>query len=169
MLGVVLNGAIIVGSFCLLAYWFRYICLVLVAGRAPALGIVAESRCSLRGMRTVLRRELLVNIVHVCEVAAVNELSFPEVQALLLAAADVDLDALCESLDQDYVLIHRVLNLGPSRLRAPRYLLFVLASDYRLLKAWYRVKQFLSLHSARETLEEMTWLVSHFASRAAAF
>lgn len=158
-----LTSAIVVGSFCLLGYWFRYACLLMVARYAPTSGTLAKSWHSLRGIRLMLRRVLVVNIVQICEVAAANELSFPEVQALLLNSSNISLDDLYESLDHDYVLIDRLLTRGHHRLRAAKFELFMLAGDYRLLSAWYRIKHFLSLQSARDTLEEMTWVIWHLA------
>lgn len=164
---MVLTSAIVTSSVCLLSYWFRYACLLVIEKRTPGLDCVAEPSSGVNTIRFRLRKVLAVNIIHICEVAAAHELSFPEVDALLLGSANVDLDELCEALDQDYLLLNHLLNQAQEHLRATRCELFMLASDYHLLKAWYRVKRFLSLESASDALEEMTWVVWHFAERVA--
>src|SRR5258706_2540942 len=72
-----------VGSLLLLAYWFRYTCLLILS---------AKTTRDFAG-----------------EVAEANQLSFLEVQARLRAEGPADLDHLHSALDRDYARLTQVL------------------------------------------------------------
>ena len=168
MIGIVVAAFVVASSICLLSYWFRYACLLIIARHPTNFEMVQENRFSPFSIRRMLRRRSVVNIDRVCELAVANQLSFPEIQALLRDSSDVDLEHLRESLDRDYAAVIHLLNRGRDRLAAARYELFILASNYRLLKALYFVQRRCLAQDARDTLEEMSWVVGHFADCLAA-
>jgi hypothetical protein len=149
---VVTTTLIIVISFGLLVYWFRYLCLLILRDSGP---------------RNYEK-----------QVASANHLMFPRAKAVLgdrhdpvhahvavepLAAQT--LDTIQASLDRDYrvvtYLLHNTaayLDLRPQR--------FVLTLDFHLMRLCYRVFRGISRHLAKRVVLEMAVIVGHLAQYA---
>lgn len=139
---LILTIGIVAGSALLLAYWFRYTCLLFLS---------AKTACDYAG-----------------DVAMANQLAFLDVQARLRQGSFVDLDPLHRSLERDYTLITFLLkNVAPSTESAVQETLTelrMLEVYYRLMGAWYRVSRTFSTEAARSALEQMSVVVEHFAN-----
>jgi hypothetical protein len=133
----VFGSLIIAGvSAVLLLYWFRYSCLLIVRSR---------------------KEDDLAS-----EVAQANGLSFPDVRAQVDSVPPRSLEALYRSLEDDrriltYLITH---TLEPDVSLMERNLL---AMDYALMRAWYKVASVISLVCARAALREMSDLVGCLA------
>lgn len=126
--------AIMLSSVLLFAYWFRYTCLLILSAKTA--------------------RD------YAMQVATDNGLNFLGVQSALREPASADLDSLQTLLDRDYALVARMMTqLGDSGIEAR-----MLAINYRLAGAWYRMSRRFSAQSARQALEEMSMVVAHFAN-----
>jgi len=126
-----------VGSLLLLAYWFRYTCLLILS---------AKTTRDFAG-----------------EVAEANQLSFLEVQARLRAEGPADLDNLHAALDRDYARITQALAQAGSAQELPLEDR-MLKLNYRVTRMWYRTARRFSATAARSALDEMSMMVSHFAN-----
>ena len=121
-------------SVLLFAYWFRYTCLLILSAKTA--------------------RD------YAMQVATDNGLSFAGVQATLREAVSADLDGLQSMLDRDYALVARMMTqIGDSGVETR-----MLAINYKIAGAWYRVSRRFSPQSARQALEEMSMVVAHFAN-----
>jgi hypothetical protein len=135
MIELVATVFITASSVVLFAYWFRYTCLLILSAKTA--------------------RDYTV------EVAYANKLGFPEVQAQLNQAASPDLDRLRAALDNDYRVVQNLLkHMGEGRSLETR----MLAINYRLMGAWYRISRRFSGRTAVSALAEMSMVVSHFAN-----
>jgi hypothetical protein len=128
-------------SFALLAYWFRYICLLILrAGSA-------------RDYATA--------------VARANALRFPEIQQKLAeesAAEPAHLDVLRRALDSDYRLLTSLMRYGAKfRTAGQQMEQRMLMLDFQILRARYAVSRRLSVRRCRRTLEKMIHILRHFA------
>lgn len=135
--------SIVAGSVLLLAYWFRYTCLLFLSAKTA--------------------RD------YAGDVAAANQLGFLDVQARLRQGSFVDLDPLHRALERDYSLINFLLkNAAPSAAEfageETATELRMLEMYYRLMGAWYRVSRPFSTEAARRALEQMSVVVEHFAN-----
>src|SRR5579864_2484074 len=83
MLELIVTSVITVSSALLFGYWFRYTCLLILSTKTTQ--------------------------DYACEVAAVNQLSFLEVQATLREGAPAELDPLQAALDRDYSMVMYLL------------------------------------------------------------
>jgi hypothetical protein len=126
---------IIIGSVLLFGYWFRYTCLLILSAKTT--------------------RD------YAGEVATANQLSFLQVQELLRESGPVDLGQLSESLEQDFVLLSKLVQETGGEFRA----------EDRMLQMNYTVARFLfktagrfSPNVARHALDEMSVVISHFAN-----
>ena len=128
-----------VSSALLFGYWFRYTCLLILS--------------------TKTARD------YASEVAAANQLSFPEVQCELRQGASGDLDRLHAALERDYAVVTYLLKhaVRDSTERSPLETR-MLAVNYRLMGTWFRVSRRFSLAAAHRALEEMSQVVAHFAN-----
>ncbi len=134
MIELLATAAITFSSVVLFAYWFRYTCLLILSAKTA--------------------RD------YAFQVATDNRLSFLGVQSQLREPASSDLDGLRDLLDRDYAVIARMMTqVANSRLETR-----MLAINYRLAGAWYRVSRRFSAQSARQALEEMSLVVAHFAN-----
>ena len=131
------TAVLMVGSLLLLGYWFRYTCLLILSAKTT--------------------RD------YAAEVAEANQLSFLEVQARLRAEVPaVNLDNLHAALDRDYARITELLKAGsgqdlPLEDR-------MMQMNYRVTQMWYRATRRISSSAARNALDEMSMMVSHFAN-----
>ncbi|HUA86066.1 MAG TPA: hypothetical protein VMB85_19555 [Bryobacteraceae bacterium] len=121
----------------LLAYWFRYTCLLMLSARTS--------------------RD------YAASVALANQLSFLEVQSMLQDSHD--LDRLKELLDRDYkVLTYLLKNAAHPSNGGDAVENRMLEVDYRLMRAWYSVARRFSPSAALTAVDEMAQVVAHFAN-----
>lgn len=126
-------------SVLLFLYWFRYTCLLIL--RAKTTRDYAE------------------------QVATANQLRFREVQSELSLPAADHFDALRESLDRDYRVLSCLLqHAAEFEVRGYRLEQGMLKADYLLMKVWYALTRRIARSQARLALEEMTFIVGHFAN-----
>src|SRR6266478_5796459 len=138
MIELVATVTITVSSVLLFGYWFRYTCLLILS---------AKTTRDFAG-----------------EVAAANQLGFLEVQSQLRGNA-ADLGRLCDALDRDYAVLARLMREpGFSSAEGSTLEKRMLAINYNLTHAWYRVSIRVSAAAARQALEEMSMVVAHFAN-----
>jgi hypothetical protein len=125
-------------SFLLLAYWFRYACLLI---------LTAKTTYDYAGV-----------------VATANRLDFPKVQRKLRSQA-VDLDRLKDALDRDYeVLIYLLKNAANAPTGEAAIEKRMLEIYYRLLRVWYQATSRFSPPIACQALSEMSIVLAHFAN-----
>ncbi len=135
------NLLIIAISLALLAYWFRYTCLLILRTKT--------------------------SLDYAADVASANKLSFPEVQSQLSAfgSRPETLYPLHQSLARDYRLLTYLLahttgvNAGGVTLEQRMLML-----DFRVMQCWYALARRIGLRHAHSALEEMTGILNHFAN-----
>jgi hypothetical protein len=126
-------------SLVLLAYWFRYVCLLMLAAK-PAKDYAAH-------------------------VAAANDLSFVKAKSHLAGAVEPQqLDRLQRELDRDYRIVLCLLRQGT---RIPGYQLEqkLLMTYFMSMRAAYPILRRLRPEACRRALGEMTDVVAYFATR----
>jgi hypothetical protein len=130
---------IISGSSLLLAYWFRYVCLLVLTAKPPRdYGVLA---------------------------ASANQLSFPTVQGMLCRASAADLVLLGKMLDRDYqVLSYLLKHIASPPAGMAAIETRMLAIDYQLMRWWFRTTSRSSPTIALGALNEMLHIVAHFAN-----
>ena len=132
------SAIITISSLLLFGYWFRYTCMLLLSARTT--------------------RDYSAQVV------ADNQLSFLRVQSELREGAAVELDRLHDALERDYAVVTYLLkHMAHSSEESPLEAL-MLAMNYRLMGAWFRVSRRFSLQASRRALEEMSMVVAHFAN-----
>ncbi len=94
------------------------------------------------------------------EVALANGLAFTQVQSQLFAPS-ANLDQLRGSLDRDFALLTSLMTQTSNGFGIEQRML---AFNYRVAAARYQFGQHFSANSARQALEEMTLVLSHFAN-----
>lgn len=123
----------------LFAYWFRYTCILILSAR------------------TVRNYSRLV--------AEANGLTFLHSRTVLNELDRPRLDAVRQSLDRDFALVTYLLKHGGGfSVAGHSFDHFMLRLDYRLLSLWYQVVRTLSTGLARQSLLEMTNVISHLAN-----
>jgi hypothetical protein len=132
------TAVITVSSALLLAYWFRYTCLLILSARTA--------------------RD------YAAQVIMANQLSFAEVQSRLRSTPSSELDRLHTLLDRDYRLVtyllkHASLSGGNLSLEPS-----MLAVHYRVMQAWFAVTRRVSSSAACQALDEMSRVVAYFAN-----
>ena len=134
MIELIATITLTAGSVLLFCYWFRYTCVLIL------------------NAQTV--REYAMNV------AQANQLSFLQVQSRLTEGSP-DLDGLKSALDRDYAVITGLL----SRLDAEQSGIEqrMLAIHYRMMGAIYSASRHVSPTAARNALEEMSQVLTHFA------
>lgn len=138
MIELVTTVIITASSVLLFGYWFRYTCLLILS---------AKTARDFAG-----------------QVAAANQLGFLEVQAQLRAAS-ANLDSLRDTLDRDYAVLSSMLKqVRGSSVEESSLETTMLALNYRVMRAWYRVSGVFSPAAARKALEEMSMVIAHFAN-----
>ena len=131
---------IILVSAALLAYWFRYTCLLI--------------------LRTRTGRD------HAGEMAAANGLRFHQIQGQLVRAAPVaDLPALQKALESDYRLLTYLLkhtaDLQVGGLTMEQRLLML---DFRLMRIVCTLTRWVYVPRARAAVQEMSEVLGHLAN-----
>src|SRR6266404_3586663 len=106
------------GSSLLLAYWFRYTCLLILLAKTP--------------------RDFA------CECARTNRLYFPQIRSKLRAQAIPNFERLYECLDRDYAVVTYLLKHTTRSDREALFEYFILAIYYRLLSARYYLSRGIS-------------------------
>ena len=147
------NAIIIVSSFAMFLYCFRYMCLTILRDR---------------GGRN-----------YAGQIASANHLMFPRAKALLAdddgsdAAADhaeilpVDsLDRLERSLDRDYRVVTYLLNNAAEYSWFQPAAQFILTLDFHLMRICYRMLRNVSPRLAKNPVLEMALIVGHLAQSA---
>ena len=138
MIELVTTVIITASSVLLFAYWFRYTCLLILS---------AKTTRDFAG-----------------QVANANQLGFLEVQAQLRESAG-NLDLLRDTLDRDYALLSRMLKQSAdSSAEGSSLEQTMLALNYRVMRACYRLSSTVSPVAGRKALEEMSMVVAHFAN-----
>jgi len=130
---------IIAVSLVLLLYWFRYTCLLLLQTNP---------------------------VTHYAgQVARANRLGFLEVQsALKSGVGDPALDQLHSALENDYRILLYLLQHSTG-LDIPALEQRMLAADYRVMRAWYRLARRSSPEGARHALLEMSSVLAYFSQK----
>jgi hypothetical protein len=130
---------IVAGSALLLAYWFRYTCLLILS---------AKTACD-----------------YAAGVAAANQLGFQEVQTRLRDSSVVDFDPLRTALERDYSLITYLLkNASQTGAEESSVETRMLEMYYGMMGALYRAARPFSADAARHALEQMSAVVEHLAN-----
>ena len=130
----ILTAIIVAGSLALLAYWFRYVCLLIFAARPT---------------RSYAKA-----------IAAINDLDFLNVQEKLRSEGP-DVDALRASLDRDYALLmYLVTHSVHSAASVERSMLRV---DYWIMRVSCCWTRRIAPGIAMRALDEMASIVVHFA------
>jgi hypothetical protein len=133
------NVLIIAVSMLLLLYWFRYTCLLL--------------------LRTKPARN------YSKQVAAANQLNVFVVRERLAASEPVQLDELQQMLNRDYRLVMYLLRHAANFQAAGSELeKRMLMLDFHIMKLVYSVSKRFSPSQARQPLEEMAYIIAHFAN-----
>ena len=122
-LELVVTIGIMVGSMLMLAYWFRYTCLLILSAKTA--------------------RD------YAGDVAVTNQLGFLDVQARLTHGTFVDLDPLHRALERDYSLINYLLknaahSAAESATEESLTEVRMLEMYYRLAGAWYKILDWVS-------------------------
>jgi hypothetical protein len=139
MFELAITAIIAGGSVLLFGYWFRYTCLLIVSAKTA--------------------------LDYAGQVAAANQLSFLNVQVRLRDRAVTELDPLRAALERDYALVTYLLkNAAHSSELESSIETRMLAMNYRLMDAWYRVSKHFSTEAACRALEDMSLVVAHFAN-----
>ena len=128
---------IIAVSLVLLAYWFRYTCVLL-------LKVDGASECASR-------------------VAAANHLNFPEVLGRL-QQAEATLDSLELALERDYRILNYLLEHSAG-LEVAGVEQRILTLDYRIMQVWYKLVRRSSSVHARAALVEMARVLTYLSGK----
>jgi hypothetical protein len=128
---------IIVSSLVLLVYWFRYTCILILNTKATK--------------------------DYSLDVAARNNLSFPQVTASLREGAE--LDPLRLSLEREYRLLTYLLrHTTGAQIAGLTIEQRMLLIDFKLMRLWYALMRPLAARQARAALEEMSRVLGHLAN-----
>ena len=132
---MLISAFFILVSLILLAYWFRYTCLLILSAK-PARDYASQ-------------------------VAATNRLSFPTIlQSLEGGEAPAELDALCRQLDRDYTLLTCLMRHGAEFKELGQSI-----EDRMLMLDFALMKRTFTMRRSRESLREMAGIVQHFANQ----
>jgi len=137
---VVGSVLIIVFSLLLLAYWFRYTCLLLLNQAEEEIPAAATQ-----------------------EMAQSNHLSFVRVRQMLREGSqDLSLESLHGSLKQDYKVLQYLVRHTPD-LEMTSFERHLLDAHYRIMNLWFRATRRSSASLAHKALLEMSSVVFCFA------
>ena len=131
---------IIAFSLVLMAYWFRYTCLVILRTRTSS--------------------------DYALPVIAANGLQFPEVQGRLAQESGIqNLGSLHASLRRDYRLLTYLLRHAAGfQVRGVTIEQRMLMIDFKLMQVWYGLTKNFAAAQAGGALEEMSHILNHFAN-----
>lgn len=132
-----ISGIVLAGSFLLFCYWFRYVCLLILAAETP------RDRSE--------------------EVARANDLYFPEVRSRLLKDDGIDLETLHKCLERDFGVIRALLDRTPIRVFDSGFENAMLTIHFRLMSVCFKLTRGRFRECASDSLEEMLRVVDHFA------
>jgi hypothetical protein len=137
MLELIVTLVIVVSSVLMLGYWFRYSCLLILSAETT--------------------RD------YAADIATANQLSFLQVQAELRDPQSADLNRLQASLNRDLAvvtyLIQNASGQGEWGMEDR-----MLRLNYRVMSTWCSFSRRFSPEAARQALDEMSMIVSHFAN-----
>ena len=130
---------IIASSTALLAYWFRYMCALILSQKRNAEAL---------------------------KVASTIRLNFPQTEmALQTQPRPPALDRLYECLDHDYRILTELLSDAAGDNSIERRILTI---DFRMMRIWYGLtKTSRNLPQARSALLEMSSILGYFAAEIA--
>lgn len=137
---MVINGFIVLVSMLLLAYWFRYTCLLVLR--------TSQSR------------------TYAQQVASANRLSFPQVRSELAEInAGPELDKLHALLERDYRLM-KYLSRNCAIFRTSDWEVeqWLLRIDFHFMRAAYSVTRRLAVSEGQQALQEMADIIAHMAN-----
>ena len=134
MLQAIITVLMAAGSLLLLAYWFRYTCLLILTAQTSQ----AYAR----------------------EMAAAYGLSFSETQGILRSGDPGKLDELQASLDRDFALLSCLKAKDSGSSIEDR----MLRMNYEAARFRCRIAASFSRKVARQSLEEMSDVIAHMAS-----
>lgn len=137
---LIINGFIVLLSALLLAYWFRYTCLLIV--RSDHSQSYAK------------------------QVAAANQLNFIRVKSeLQRSSVPPELDRLYALLERDYRLLLYLLNNG-ARFRKSGWDVeqWLLRVDFQFMQAAYSVSRRMRVAQGQPALREMAEIITHLAN-----
>ena len=135
---LVISATVMAGSLLLFCYWFRYVCLLILAAETP--------------------RD------HSEEAAEVNQLSFPVVRSSLRKDAVADLETLRKCLERDFAIITYLLEHTPIRVFDSGFEQAMLRTHFRIMSMCVRLTSRNLRRSASDALEEMLLVVEHLAN-----
>jgi hypothetical protein len=136
MIELMVTTAMTAGSALLFAYWFRYMCLLILSAKTA--------------------RD------YAAEVASAHRLGFAHVQSQLVECPTEDLSRLEQALVHDYAVICCLLDRAENRgsILESR----MLQLHYRFMRASFVVSSRLSPKIARRALSEMCQVVAYLAN-----
>jgi hypothetical protein len=130
---------IIAFSVVLFLYWFRYTCLLI--------------------LKTKTSRD------YACQVAHANHLNFLEVSSRLQREPTGQFASLHESLARDYrVLTYLLRHTASFPFKGRSVEQTMLMADFKLMQVYYAITGKFAASQARYALEEMSYILSHFAN-----
>jgi hypothetical protein len=139
MIELVASLMITGSSVLLFAYWFRYVCVLILSARTA--------------------RD------YTAMAASANQLGFLGVQSLLRAGPPGDLERLKDTLDRDYrILTYLLMHSAHPLAGGDGVEKRLLRIDYRLMGAWFSLVRPFSPAAACRALDEMSRVVAHFAN-----
>ena len=126
------------GSLLLFCYWFRYVCLLILAAEAPS--------------------------DHSEEVAEANQLSFPVVRSRLRKDAVGDLETLRKCLERDFAIITYLLEHIPKHVFNGGFESVMLSTHFRVMSMCVRLTRVHFRKCALDSLHEMLLVTAHLAN-----
>ena len=135
---VFVNIALVAISVLLFCYWFRYVCLLILAAETPH--------------------------DYSKEVADANQLAFPEVRAKLRSRDAEDLCRLHKCLERDFAIVVYLLDHTPTTGIDIGFDDAMLKVHFRAMSACFRLTNRNLRESAADALEEMSLVVAHLAN-----
>jgi hypothetical protein len=138
-LGVMASAFIVVVAACILTYWFRYTCV-----------LILNTKKSKNYARNV---------------ADANGLHFLAIGDELSASGSRRLHEIHSLLESDYrVVMYLLQHASGYTSGAQMFERFILQMDYRLLRLWYQLARGVSQSLTRRSLIERTAVVHHLAN-----
>lgn len=126
-------------SMAAFAYWFRYTCILILSTRTS--------------------RD------YAADVAAANRLSFAGVRNLLESRQAADLEAMRQSLERDFQVVHSLMErAGKIQVGDVALEETLLRLDFQLMRLSYALARRFSEAKSRAALLEMSQIVEHFAN-----
>ena len=133
-------STLIIGiSVVLFLYWFRYTCVLILNTRTSK--------------------------DYTQEVAQANQLQFPAVEGALGQYVPPNFNTLHEALERDYRIVNYLLDhTAHLEVQGVSIEQYVLRADYAVMRLWFRAASRISHSATRNSLREMSQIVSHLAN-----